>query len=122
MEDYKPFFQTRRRSQLERESQVEADIDRCLEFQDSLELTGIISPNILIPSSLNSIEAVIAKNFIRLARERYDKLKNPRPLYATLAVSREALQDRAELIGREAVEPAARVVGDVTCAELCRVA
>ena len=67
LEDYGAYFQARRRGQLEREKQIQQDLAAALKFQASLKITGIIAPNILIPNSLNSIEAVIAKNFIRLA-------------------------------------------------------
>jgi hypothetical protein len=97
-EDYKAYFQPRRRAQLERETQVELELKAALAFQRGLAVTGIIAPNILIPNSLNSIEAVIAKNFIRLTKPAYASLKDPRPVYATLAVSRNALIDKQELV------------------------
>lgn len=97
-EDYKSYFQPRRRSQLERESQIEKELEAALKFQSGLNVTGIIAPNILIPNSLNSLEAVISKNFIRLAKAQYAGLKDKRPVYATLAVSRNALMDKQELV------------------------
>jgi len=98
LENYGDYFQARRRGQLEREKQIQQDLTATLKFQTGLKVTGIIAPNILIPNSLNSIEAVIAKNFIRLAAEEHRKLKDPRPLYATLAISRNALGDKQELV------------------------
>jgi hypothetical protein len=92
------YFQGRRRAQLERESQIRQDLEATLKFQAGLNVTSFIAPNILIPNSLNSIEAVIAKNFIRLATEAHQALNDPRPLYATLAISRNALGDKQELI------------------------
>ena len=70
-EDYASYFQPRRRGQLERESQIEKELAKALAFQSGLNVTGIIAPNILIPNSLNSIESVISKNFIRLAKPQY---------------------------------------------------
>lgn len=98
LENYGDYFQARRRGQLEREKQIQQDLTATMKFQAGLKVTGIIAPNILIPNSLNSIEAVIAKNFIRLAAEEHRKLKDPRPLYATLAISRNALGDKQELV------------------------
>lgn len=98
LEDYGAYFQGRRRGQLERENQIQQDLQAALKFQTSLSVTGVIAPNILIPNSLNSIEAVIAKNFIRLAAEQHRKLKDKRPVYATLAISRNALGDKQELV------------------------
>ncbi len=97
-EDYTPYFQPRRRSQLERESQIEKELATALGFQNELNVTGIIAPNILIPNSLNSIESVISKNFIRLAKPQFAKLGDTRPIYATLAISRNALMDKQELV------------------------
>ncbi len=97
-EDYDAYFQPRRRGQLERENQIQRDLASALAFQASLNVTSIIAPNILIPNSLNSIEAVIAKNFIRLSAAQYRTLNDPRPLYATLAISRNALGDKQELV------------------------
>ena len=56
----------------------------------------MIAPNLHISQSLDSREAVIAKSFIREARDVYAKLKDKRPLYASLVICREALQDRRE--------------------------
>ena len=98
LEDYGTYFQPRRRAQLERETQIQKDLSTALAFQASLNVTRVIAPNILIPNSLNSIEAVIAKNFIRLSAGQYRALDDKRPVYATLAISRNALGDKAELI------------------------
>jgi len=97
-DDYAPYFQPRRRSQLERESQIEKELETALTFQSELNVSGIIAPNILIPNSLNSIESVISKNFIRLAKPQFAKLGDTRPVYATLAISRNALMDKQELV------------------------
>jgi hypothetical protein len=97
LEDY-DYFQRRRRGQLERESQIRQDLETTLKFQANLNVTGIIAPNVLIPNSFNSIEAVIAKNFIRLTAEQHQNMKDQRPVYATLAVSRNALGDKQELV------------------------
>ena len=99
-EEYQSYFKQRRRRELERDITVlKSDIKECLRFQNTLRVTGLISPNILITRSFDSIEAAIAKNFIRLGGEVHATLskKEKKPLYATLAVSREALLDRREL-------------------------
>ncbi len=97
LEDYDAYFQPRRRRQLERESQVREDLRAALRFQQELPLTALIAPNILVPRSFNSIEALIAKNFIRFTMREYAILKDPRPVFATLAVSRDAIRDKNEL-------------------------
>lgn len=89
-------FRRFRKGQLE----IGETIDRVLAeyFQEvaELDVTGIIAPNIYISQSFDSREAVIAKNFVRRARGIYEKNGDSRPLYASLIVCREALQDRGE--------------------------
>ena len=97
-DDYSVYLQQRRRGQLEREANVRKDVRATLEFQQPLGVTALIAPGILIPRSLNSVETVIAKNFIRVAAEEHAELNDPRKVFATLAVSREALVDKQELI------------------------
>ena len=98
--DYSVYLQQRRRGQLEREANVRKDVRTTLEFQQPLCVTAFIAPSILIPRSLNSVETVIAKNFIRMTAEEHAELKDPRKVFATLAVSCTALvgQQRSELI------------------------
>jgi len=91
------YFSPRRRSQLESEDQIRADIKAVLGLQIHLMVTHVISPNIVIPHSLDSSEAVIAKNFIRNAQRIWSPLNDSRPLLATLAIGAPALTDRAEL-------------------------
>jgi hypothetical protein len=96
LEDYS-YFVVRRRSQLESNELIREEIGRVFEFQTGLPVTAIISPNILISRSFDSVEAVIAKNFIRQAKGIYQEFSDKRPLFVTLAVSREALIDFTEL-------------------------
>ena len=97
--EYSEYFRLRRRRDLESNlDNIRADIRDCLGFQANLPLAGLISPNVLISRSFDSVEAVISKNFIRLAGEVHAKSKSRKPLYITLALSREALMDEHELI------------------------
>ena len=97
-DDYSAYLQQRRRAQLEREANVRNDVRAALQFQKDLPVTSLIAPGILIPRSLNSVETVIAKNFIRVTAEEFAGLNDARKVFATLAVSREALVDKQELI------------------------
>ena len=98
-EEYGKYSRQRPRRELERgESVISEDIEDCLGFQKELDFTGLIGPNILISRSFDSIEAAIAKNFIRLTGKVAGKLKPGRPVYATLALSRESLLDKKELV------------------------
>lgn len=95
-DDYS-YFQARRRSQMESEAQARADLEACLGFQAQMPLSAAIAPGIVIRQRFNSAEAVVAKNFIRNAREAWDNIGDGRPVYATLAMDAEALQDRLAL-------------------------
>jgi hypothetical protein len=98
-EEYQQYFRKRRRRELETgDTVLKKDITDCLRFQSQLGLTGLIGPNILISRSFDSIEAGIAKNVIRLTGPTASKLKLGKPVYATLAISREALLDKNELM------------------------
>ncbi len=91
------YFEARRRGQLESEMQIQNDLETTLRFQASLPVTHILAPNIIIPQSLNSIEAVVAKNFIRNTRSVWSSLSDDRPIYTTIAIGADALRDRQEL-------------------------
>jgi hypothetical protein len=93
-----PYFQPRRRSQLLSERLLTQDLDATLRFQAGLPDAPLIAPNIVVPRSFNSAEAAICMDFTRNTRKRYDKLKDARPVLATLAVAREALMDKEELL------------------------
>lgn len=99
LEDYgKHYLSPRRRSQLESESVVREETARAMRFQAERPFSAVIAPNIVIPGSCNSIEAVIAKHFIRNARRVAREIGVKKPVYATLALSRDALIDRAEFV------------------------
>lgn len=91
------YFEALTRRGLEREAAVTEVLRKALEFQAKLDVSAFIAPNILVPRSLDSIEALISKNFIRNAAAAFRTLKIKKPLYATLALSRDALLDRQEL-------------------------
>jgi hypothetical protein len=96
-DDGYPYFRARRRAELERESNVRADLEACLGFQSSFPLTGLIAPNVVIRRAFDSVEGSIAKNFIRHCAVAAKKVAPKLPVYATLAVSTPALADRIEL-------------------------
>lgn len=97
LEDYGEYFGARRRSELENEETVLRDLEAALRFQGGLKVDKIIAPNVLIPKSCDSVMAAVSRSFIRNVRGVYSKLKDKRPVYATLAISRDALTDRNEL-------------------------
>lgn len=97
LEDYSAYFQPRRRSQLLSEKMVKEDLKKTFDFQRKLDVTTIIAPNIIIPRSFDSTESAIAMDFIQNTRACCSDKKIKRPVFATLAVSRDALIDKEEL-------------------------
>ena len=92
-----PYFEARRRRDLERDEMVVTDIRNVLDYQRELPVTALIAPNIVIRKSFDSIEGTIAKTFLRHAAEVGSKNEDGRPIYSTLAVSATALSDKIEL-------------------------
>jgi len=90
------FFQGYRRSQLENPNRIDSVLNDYLAAQVEMPVTKIIAPNIHISRSFDSIEAAIAKNFLRQTKAVYEKLGDERPIYASLVVSREALLQQRE--------------------------
>jgi len=95
-DDYS-YFEARRRSQMESENQVRVDLEACLRFQAELRVTSVIAPGIVIRQRFNSVDAVVAKNYLRNAKEVWNAVGDGRPLLGTLAIDAEALQDRHAL-------------------------
>ncbi len=98
-EDYNAYFAPRRRSQLLSEEQVTEDIARVCNFQAELGVSAIIAPNIIISRSFDSAEAAIAMDFFRNSNTARRAANHGRPVYATLAVARDTLLNRDELLG-----------------------
>lgn len=88
-------FQTK--NKLEIEKNVVEILERSINFQHNIPTSSIISPNILISRSFDSREAVIAKNFIRLAKSAYGTRSNKKPIYCSLIVSSDAIRNTQEL-------------------------
>lgn len=91
------YFEARRRRELEREPQVQEDLNTVIAYQQALPVSAIIAPNIVIRRSFDSVEGTISKNFLRNTASVASELGESRPVYATLAISLPALADRIEL-------------------------
>jgi hypothetical protein len=89
-------FRIFRKGELERSQTVDRILGEYFREIADVEVTSVVAPNIYITQSFDSREAVIAKNFVRQTRDIYDKTGDKRPLFASLVISREALQDRRE--------------------------
>jgi len=92
------YFQPRRRSQLLSEQKLIEDLNATLRFQVDFPVSAFIAPNILVPRSFDSAEAAISMDFIRNTRQCHASLRDNRPVFATLAIAREALLDKEELL------------------------
>ena len=97
-EEYSCYFAPRRYDQLLRESEVIEDVSKVLECEAALPLTALIGPNIIIGRSFDSPEAAIAMNFVRATGVQGKKIAPEKRIYATLAVSGEALINTEELL------------------------
>jgi hypothetical protein len=97
-EDYSSYFGPRRRSQLLNEDQVVKDIERTCRFQMEMDVSAIIAPNIIISRSFDSAESAIAMDFLRNTPIVASGLGSKKPLYATLALGRDTLINREELL------------------------
>jgi hypothetical protein len=97
-EEYSCYFTSRRYEQLLGENQVIEDVSKVLECEAALPLTALIGPNIIIGRSFESAEAAIAMNFVRATGVQGKKIAPEKRIYATLAVSAEALINIEELL------------------------
>jgi hypothetical protein len=97
-EEYSCYFVPRRYDQLLRESEVIEDVSKVLECEAALPLTALIGPNIIIGRSCDSPEAAIAMNFVRATGVQGKKIAPEKRIYATLAISGEALINTEELL------------------------
>jgi hypothetical protein len=86
-------FKTYRKSDMELTETVDKILEDYFNEMSEMDVTSIIAPGVYISQSFDSRESVIAKNFIRRARLNYT---GDKPLYVSLVVCREALQDQRE--------------------------
>lgn len=91
-----PYFAALRKSDLEigdRAGEIIRDTFECIAAYD---VSALIAPNIFVSRSFDSREGVIAKAFVRAAKGAATSVGDNRPVYATVAISREALLERVE--------------------------
>lgn len=90
------YFKTYRRGQLELSPAIDKVLESVYTTILPLPLTTIIAPNIYISKSFDSIEGVIAKNFIKTTKTSFSQTGDKRKVYATLSVSKTALLQKTE--------------------------
>lgn len=76
---------------------IGADIRSCLQFQNELNVTSFIAPNVVVPAALNSRAGAVATNFLSQTLDVAREVNADKEVYATLALSREAMLDFDEL-------------------------
>ncbi|MCL5266860.1 MAG: hypothetical protein M1469_02005 [Bacteroidetes bacterium] len=97
LEEYSSYFESVVIGRYESERAIADKLRRTMDFQRGLSVSGIIAPNILIRRSFDSRDAVVAKNFVRLAKPISEGLETGgKKVYATLAVSMSAFMDHSE--------------------------
>lgn len=90
------YFQNYRRSELENPAVINQILSNFYSDVRDVPTSNIIAPNIHIPRSFNSIEAVISKNFIRRAQSEFPDWFGDQKLFVSLSVGSEALEDTRE--------------------------
>jgi hypothetical protein len=98
LSEYKShYFNFEAKSKLEIEKNIVDILRKSINYQHSLPLSAIITPNILISNAFDSRDGVISKNFIRLAKLNYKSVKIKKPIYCSIAISSEALRNFDDL-------------------------
>jgi len=94
-----PHFVPRQRNELlVGTNAIDTTLERAYKTQMGLGCTALISPNIYVSSSFDSIEAAIAISFFSRAKSIATEMGIDIPVYATVAVGRDALIDQREYV------------------------
>lgn len=94
-----PHFVPRQRNELlVGTNAIDTTLERAYKTQMGLGCTALISPNIYVSSSFDSIEAAIAISFFSRTKTIAAEMGIVMPVYATVAVGRDALIDKREYI------------------------
>lgn len=91
------YFTPQPRRLLRKAETVGKILSETYEVINKFKPTCHISPNIYIPKSFDSVEAVISLNFIEQSKQIAKKCKIKGEVYSTLAIDVKALQDFNEL-------------------------
>jgi hypothetical protein len=98
LEEWPHFISHRRNELLVGTDVIDQMLRNSYELQTEIGCTHIIAPNIYIASSFDSIEAAIAISFINRTKQIANDLGISVPVYATVAVYRDALVDRQNFL------------------------
>ena len=91
LEDY-PYFCKHEEKEFSREKNIATCIEEVLDYEQALGLKNLITPNIFIESSFDSMSAGKSSNFLAISNELWAERKtSDQNLFATLAISISAL-------------------------------
>lgn len=97
--DQWPYFVQKRQNELITNiSNVDSVLSTAFQIQNDLGCSAIIAPNVYISGSFDSIEAAIAINFFSQAKLVAQRLGIGIPIYATIAVCKDAIINQSEYI------------------------
>lgn len=94
LEEWPHFVPRRRNELLVGTAGIDATLNAAFEVQRAIGCTHLIAPSIYITNSLDSIEAAIAIAFVSRAKPVAADMGIDVPVYATVAVDRDAIVDR----------------------------
>lgn len=98
LEEWPHFIYHRRNELLVGTNTIDQLLRNAYEVQMEIGCTQLIAPNIFIANSFDSIEAAIAISFINRTKPIANELGINVPVYATVAVCRDAIVDRNNYI------------------------
>lgn len=94
LEEWSHFVPRRRNELLVGTSGVDAVLRAAYSVQTAIGCTHLIAPSIYVTNSFDSIEAAIAISFLSRAKPVATEMGIDLPVYATVAVGRDAIVDR----------------------------
>ncbi|MCL1966473.1 MAG: hypothetical protein FWF67_01180 [Fibromonadales bacterium] len=97
LSDYS-YFSPKQYRDLRRERFIKEEIEKCLDFQKSINLKNFILPNIVIQDGLSSESSNIAKNFLDIGNEIANEQKIQEKCLLTLAFGQSCFRNQETLI------------------------
>ena len=94
LEEWPHFVPRRRNELLVGTAGIDATLHAAYAMQREIGCTHLIAPSIYVTNSLDSIEAAIAITFISRAKPVASDMGIDMPVYATVAIDRDAIVDR----------------------------
>ena len=97
--DYTNYFSSKTLGELRREKNVSSEAEKVIRFQkETLNLSNIIAPNILIQDGLNSASSSISKNFLEICAEKANEASVGGQALLTLALDQSCFRRSQDLL------------------------